>query len=213
MSEVFTAADLLERPDTLRSLQPPARLAVLGDPIAQSKSPVFQNAALKACGIDVQYIRLHVRPDELAAALRALPGAGFLGANLTLPHKTAALETVTDLDETARAIGAVNTIAIDDDRRLRIGLYARVRVSVDQPRKTLLVPERAVGVDQGQRFVYVVNPENRIEYRKVTVGQIHDGMLSILEGLNPDDRVVTEGLLGLRPGLVVEPETHVAAAQ
>lgn len=118
MSEVFTAADLLERPDTLRSLQPPARLAVLGDPIAQSKSPVFQNAALKACGIDVQYTRLHVRPDELAATLRALPGAGFLGANLTLPHKTAALETVTDLDETARAIGAVNTIAIDDDGNL-----------------------------------------------------------------------------------------------
>jgi multidrug efflux system membrane fusion protein len=110
---------------------------------------------------------------------------------------------------TLRLRGVLN----NDDRRLRIGLYARVRVSVDQPRKTLLVPERAVGVDQGQRFVYVVNPENRIEYRKVTVGQIHDGMLSILEGLNPDDRVVTEGLLGLRPGLVVEPETHVAAAQ
>lgn len=118
MSESFTSADLLERPDTLSALEPPARLAVLGDPIAQSKSPIFQNAALKACGIDAQYIRLHVRPGELAAALRALPGAGFLGANLTFPHKTAALESMDDLDEAARAIGAVNTVAIDDAGRL-----------------------------------------------------------------------------------------------
>jgi multidrug efflux system membrane fusion protein len=100
----------------------------------------------------------------------------------------------------------------NEDRRLRVGLYARVRVSLDQPRKTLLVPERAVGVDQGQRFVYVVNAENKVEYRKVAVGQIHDGMLSITDGLKPDDRVITEGLLALRPGLVVQPEAKVAAA-
>jgi multidrug efflux system membrane fusion protein len=100
----------------------------------------------------------------------------------------------------------------NEDRRLRIGLYARVRVSLDQPRKTLLVPERAVGVDQGQRFVYVVNAENKVEYRKVSVGQIYEGMLSVTEGLKPDDRVITEGLLALRPGLVVQPEDKVAAA-
>jgi multidrug efflux system membrane fusion protein len=101
----------------------------------------------------------------------------------------------------------------NDDRRLRVGLYARVRVSLDKPRNSLLVPERAVGVDQGQRFVYVVNSENKIEYRKVTVGQIYDGLLSITEGLNPEDRVVTEGLLALRPGLVVQPEDKVASAK
>jgi len=99
----------------------------------------------------------------------------------------------------------------NEDRRLRVGLYARVRVSLDQPRKSLLVPERAVGVDQGQRFVYVANAENKVEYRKVAVGQIYDGMLSITEGLKPDDRVITEGLLALRPGLVVQPEAKVAA--
>jgi RND family efflux transporter MFP subunit len=101
----------------------------------------------------------------------------------------------------------------NDDRRVRVGLYARVRVSLDKPRPSLLVPERAVGVDQGQRFVYIVNSENKIEYRKVTVGQIFDGLLSITEGLKPDDRVVTEGLLALRPGLVVQPEAKVVSAQ
>lgn len=96
------------------------------------------------------------------------------------------------------------------DRRLRVGLYGRVRISLDLPRKSLLVPERAVGVDQGQRFVYVVDNDNKTEYRKVTVGQIYDGKLSVIEGLKPDDRVVTEGLLALRPGIAVQPENAPA---
>ena len=98
----------------------------------------------------------------------------------------------------------------NEDRRARVGLYARVRLSLIQSYKALLVPERAVGVDQGQRFVYVVGPDNKIEYHKVTVGQIYDGMLSITDGLKPDARVVTEGLLSLRVGLVVQPENAPA---
>lgn len=101
----------------------------------------------------------------------------------------------------------------NSDRRLRVGLYARVRISLDLPYKSLLVPERAVGVDQGQRFVYVVNKENKIEYRKVTTGQIYGGMLAITDGLQPDDRVVVEGLLALRSGLVVQPENAPADSQ
>lgn len=99
------------------------------------------------------------------------------------------------------------------DRQLRVGLYARVRVSLNHPYKTLLVPERAVGVDQGQRFVYVVDKDDKVEYRKVTTGQIYGRSLSILDGLQPTDRVVTEGLLSLRPGMTVQPEakTEVAA--
>jgi len=100
----------------------------------------------------------------------------------------------------------------NEDRRLRVGLYARVRISLDQPRPSLLVPERAVGVDQGQRFVYLVDKDNKVEYRKVTVGQIYGRMLSITEGLGPQDRVVTEGLLALRPGITVAPEVKVASA-
>lgn len=111
-STVFAAADIRDG-GAFSSLVPPARLAVLGDPIVQSKSPAFQNAALRASGIDAQYIRIHVTPDELGASLRALPGAGFLGANLTYPHKTAVLASLDALDPAARAIGAVNTVAVE----------------------------------------------------------------------------------------------------
>lgn len=93
----------------------------------------------------------------------------------------------------------------NEDGRLRVGLYARVRLTLDDPMPALLVPERAVGIDQGARFVYIVTPDNKIEYRKVVVGQLYGGMRAITEGLKPDDRVVTEGLISLIPGQTVQP--------
>jgi multidrug efflux system membrane fusion protein len=108
----------------------------------------------------------------------------------------------------------LRAILPNPDRSLRVGLYARARLSLDQPRDTLLVPERAVGIDQGQRFVYVVGPENKVEYRKVTVGQIYDGKLAIRDGIKPEDRIIIEGLQMLRPGQVVEiaaPDKSAAA--
>jgi RND family efflux transporter MFP subunit len=65
-------------------------------------------------------------------------------------------------NELGQGTGTLKMRAVvpNDDRRLRVGMYARVRLTLDQPRETLLVPERAVGIDQGQRFVYVVNGDN-----------------------------------------------------
>ena len=88
-------------------------------------------------------------------------------------------------NELSQGTGTLKMRAVvpNDDRRLRVGMFVRVRLTLDQPRETLLVPERAVGIDQGQRFVYVVNGDNKVEYRKVSTGQIFDGKLAILEGL------------------------------
>lgn len=79
----------------------------------------MHNAALAACGIDARYTRLHLRADELAAALRLLRPAGFLGVNLTIPHKTAALSLVDSLDPGAVALGAINTVRVEPDGALR----------------------------------------------------------------------------------------------
>lgn len=115
-SEIFLAAQLIEGGAALRELTPPARLSVFGDPVAHSKSPGFHNAALRACGIDAQYVKMHVRPEDLTAALRALPGAGFLGTNVTIPHKAGALATVDEADDYARRSGAVNTVVVRGNR-------------------------------------------------------------------------------------------------
>ncbi|HEV3228930.1 MAG TPA: shikimate dehydrogenase [Solirubrobacteraceae bacterium] len=90
---------------------PARRLGVLGWPVAHSRSPQMHKAALRALGLhDWRYQRLPVVPELFAETVRALPGAGFVGANVTVPHKRAALELATDATERARAIGAANTL-------------------------------------------------------------------------------------------------------
>jgi shikimate dehydrogenase len=113
---IYEAGQLISGGNLFRSLEPPAQLSVFGDPVAHSKSPIFQNAALRSCGIAVQYVKIHARPEELTDALKALPAAGFLGTNVTIPHKAGALATVDEADDYARKSGAVNTVVVEGDR-------------------------------------------------------------------------------------------------
>jgi len=108
--EVYTLADL----QNWRDVDPPIRLGVFGDPVVHSLSPQIQNAALREAKIDGQYARFQISPNELRQALNRLRTLSFIGANLTIPHKIAALEFVDDLDESALRIGAVNTVKIDN---------------------------------------------------------------------------------------------------
>jgi shikimate dehydrogenase len=87
------------------------RLGVLGWPVAHSRSPAMHNAALRALGMgDWHYQLLPVPPELFAQTTRALGGAGFVGANVTIPHKGAALALADSASEAARAIGAANTL-------------------------------------------------------------------------------------------------------
>jgi shikimate dehydrogenase len=96
-----------------------ARLAgVMGWPVAHSRSPALHGFWLGEHGIDGAYVPLPVRPEHLATALRALPLLGFVGCNLTLPHKEAALAVLDRVDPWARRIGAVNTITVGADGTL-----------------------------------------------------------------------------------------------
>lgn len=93
------------------------RLGVLGWPVAHSRSPAMQAAAFAALGLDdLRYQRLPVPPALFAETVRALPGAGFVGANVTVPHKEAALALADEATGAARAIGAANTLTFDPER-------------------------------------------------------------------------------------------------
>ncbi len=96
-----------------------ARLAgVMGWPVAHSRSPRIHGYWLEEKEIDGAYLPLAVRPERLDAALDALAALGFRGCNLTAPHKEAALKRMDTLSETARRIGAVNTVTVGDDGAL-----------------------------------------------------------------------------------------------
>jgi len=91
------------------------RLAVLGHPVGHSRSPAMQSAALAELGLtgEWSYEAIDVAPGELEARVRAMPGEGFAGANVTVPHKGAALSLADTLSETAREIGAANTLSFE----------------------------------------------------------------------------------------------------
>jgi len=91
------------------------RLAVLGYPVSHSRSPAMQSAALAELGLagEWTYEAIKVAPDELAERVAAMPGEGFVGANVTVPHKEAALALADELSETAREIGAANTLVFE----------------------------------------------------------------------------------------------------
>src|ERR1043166_712635 len=119
-TERYTLADLEKWSEVAKGIHPPIRLGVFGDPVAHSLSPQLQNAALRACGIEMQYARFHIRAHELRSALLALrrlasasPSGGeldFVGINLTVPHKIAGFAQADDADDSATRIGAANTI-------------------------------------------------------------------------------------------------------
>jgi shikimate dehydrogenase len=92
------------------------RLGVAGWPVAHSRSPAMHNAALEAVGLDGwRYQHLPLPPELFAETVRALPGVGFAGINVTIPHKEAALALADDATATARAIGAANTLTFAPD--------------------------------------------------------------------------------------------------
>jgi len=90
----------------------------MGWPVAHSRSPRLHGFWLARHGVDGAYVPLAVAPEHVAEALRMLPHLGFVGVNITLPHKEAALELVVELDDAARRIGAVNTVIVGPDGRL-----------------------------------------------------------------------------------------------
>jgi RND family efflux transporter MFP subunit len=121
----------------------------------------------------------------------------------------------------------VRAVFPNDDGTLVAGLFARIRVPISAPHDALLVNDRAIGTDQGQRFIVALNEKNEVERRMVEVGQVHDGLREVyrlrtimepgsdgklvaknVAVLKPTDWLVVEGLMRARAGDKVEPK-HV----
>ena len=115
-----------------RKTKPPIRLAVIGDPVAHSLSPEMQNAALREAGLEMQYARFQISPDELKEALILIRDRDFVGVNLTLPHKVYVSQFLDAIDDEAKESGAVNTVAVRDGKLIGfntdgIGLSRAIR--------------------------------------------------------------------------------------
>jgi len=92
------------------------------------------------------------------------------------------------------------------DGYLTPGLFARVKLLGHNSYRAVLVDDRAIGTDQSQKFVYVVDAQNKVVYRQVKVGRLQDGLRIVQQGLQPGETVVVNGLQRVRPGVVVATE-------
>ncbi len=114
---------------------------------------------------------------------------------------------------TARGV-FTNPLAPSKRRLLKPGMFVRIRLPLGKPHQALLVSEKALATDQGQKYVFVVDEQHLVQYRRVKVGPLQsDGLRVIEQGLQPGEWVLVSGLQLVRPGLEVKPERTSMAGE
>ena len=151
-------------------------------------------------------------PDVSKRANQCGGSALRIGAGRTIPSSALAAGVDFYNNQVDSQTGTIRLRAVFDNaaRGLVPGMFARVRIPAGPPEQTLLVPDVAVQSDQGYKFVYVANADNKVETRSIETGAAHGPLRSVLKGLTVQDRVIVNGLLMLRPDLKVEVQTAAA---
>ncbi|OSI21981.1 efflux transporter periplasmic adaptor subunit [Bradyrhizobium canariense] len=155
---------------------------------------------------DVLRIRAEAARRGLTAAdMKQFPIQVGLQTEAGYPHEGKLDYVAPTLTQSTGTL-AVRGLVPNDKRVLLPGYFVRVRVPFTQEKDALLVPDTALGSDQGGRYLLVVNGDNVVEQRKVQIGPVDNGLRVIESGLKPEDRVVTAGLLRVIPGQKIDPQ-------
>jgi RND family efflux transporter MFP subunit len=156
---------------------------------------------------DVLRIRTEAAKRGVTVAeLRQLPVEIGLQTEDGFPHQ-GRLDYISPTLNQSTGTLSVRGIVPNPERKMLPGYFVRVRVPYDQQGDALLVPDTALGADQGGRYLLVVTNDNTVAQRHVEVGPLESGDLRVIEsGLKPDDRVVIAGLLRAIPGQKVDPQ-------
>ena len=131
--------------------------AIIGDPIGHSLSPVMQNAAFEAIGLDAAYLALRVEPSKLREAVEGFRAVSISGFNVTIPHKVAIMKYLDELDASAATIGATNTVVNHDGKLVGhntdgAGALAALREAKFDPRDKRVVLLGAGGAARALAF-------------------------------------------------------------
>ena len=144
----------------------------------------------------------NMRDGKMACELALADETGF-------PHK-GLLDFVDNRVDSATGTLRARGIFPNPERVLQPGFFARVRVPGSAKTSALLIPDQAVGTDQGQKFVLVVDPQNTVEYKIVDLGGMVDGLRVIRGGIHSNDSIIVNGLMSARPGAKVNPSPATA---
>jgi multidrug efflux system membrane fusion protein len=161
------------------------------------------------CYVDVdersilKYIQLRREGKRESALDKPIPVEMALADETGYPHKGFTDFVDNKIDPTTGTLHCRGVFP-NPERALGPGFFARMRIPGSGKYQALLIPDRALGSDQSQKFAYVVNAEKKVEYRQVKIGPLIDGLRVVKEGLKPGEQIIVEGLLRVRPGIAVE---------
>ena len=151
----------------------------------------------------LKYIRLSREGKRDSARDFDIPAEMQLADETGFPHK-GHMDFVDNRVDPSTGTLRARGVFPNPDHSLSPGFFARLRIPGSGKYPALLIPDRALGSDQAQKFVYVVNSEQKVEFRPVKIGPMIDGLRVVKEGLKPGQQIIAEGLLRVRPGIVVE---------
>jgi len=155
MPAFHTLDDLISRDLLDAGEHLPAKLAVIGDPVAHSASPRMHQPALDAVKAGIRYVRIEVPPGRVAEAFDSMRALGFIGCNVTVPHKFEALEACGEVHPEASSLGAVNTVRFDRDATRGFntdgpGFVRAIAEAFEVPLSTLKIAVLGAGGGAGQ---------------------------------------------------------------
>ena len=151
----------------------------------------------------LKYIRLARAGTRVSARDERIPAEMALADDEGFPNK-GYMDFVDNRVDPSTGTVRARGVFRNEDRRLSPGFFARIRIPGSGKYQALLIPDRALGADQAQKFVYVVNAEKKVEFRPVKVGGMSDGLRIVNAGLKPEDQIIVEGQMRVRPGVVVD---------
>jgi len=169
------------------------------------------------CYVDVdersilKYLQLRREGKRESALDGPIPAEMALAEDVGYPNKGFTDFVDNKVDPTTGTLRCRGVFP-NPERALGPGFFARMRIPGSGKYPALLIPDRAISADQAQKFVYVVNAEKKVEFRPVKVGPMIDGLRIVKEGLKAGEQIVVEGLMRVRPGVVVETKPWEAPA-
>ncbi len=198
--------------------------ARVGEFVGRNPSPVILNTISKVENIRVQFFinetsylilakeyqkryagKIKERTQKVEIELLLSDGS-------THPYKGQVDFVNREIDASTGAI-LIQASFPNPDLILRPGQFTRVKIKFKQENSAFLIPQRVVTELQGEYFIYIVNTENKIESKRITIGNKFNDYYIVKEGINKDDKIVIEGLQKVRSGLEVIPEITVFESQ
>ncbi len=161
--------------------------------------------------LDPLYVYFTVAEKDIPEVLRQQQ-KGDLTVSIVLPDESkhpedGTVDFVDNIVDPAMGTITMRAVVPNGSETILPGQYVKVQLLLKEQPDTIVVPQQAIGDQQGQTFVYVVGDDNKVEFRSVTAGASYEENRIIEKGLKPGEKVITDGLQKVKPGVTVKPET------